>query len=119
MQLGAIFFVVLHGAHFKKICVAGIVLADVRYLAVSVFWLPVPPRRPSSAFLHNGAFPHELDFSAVFWLPKLPPVSDICIFCFVGFPLDPTPPVAHDGPDDLTAPAAYIAGHDGAQLVSL
>ena len=31
----------------------------------------------------------------------------------------PSPPVAHDGPEDLTAPAAILAGHDGAQLVSL
>ena len=119
MKLGAVSSVVSLGAHFVEIGVAGVVFADVRYLSVFVFWLPVPPRLPSSAFLHDGAFPHELDFSSVSWLPKLPPVFDIYIFDFVGFPLDPTPPVAHDGPDDPTAPAAYIAGHDGAQLVSL
>ena len=102
-----------------KICVAGVVLADVRYLSVSVFWLPVPPRRPSSAFLHDGAFPHELNFSAFSRLPKLPPVMHLYIFYLLDFLLFPSPPVAHDGPDDLTAPTAYIAGHDGAQLVSL
>ena len=90
----------------------------MRYLAVFSVVLLVPPRQPSSALSHDGAYPPELGFSFVSWRPRLLPEYHIYIF-FVGFPLNPSPPVAHDGPDDPTAPAAYIDSHDGAQLVSL
>ena len=43
----------------------------------------------------------------------------IYIFFVSDFLSIPSPPVAHDGPDDLTTPVAVLAGHDGAQLVSL
>ena len=119
LKLGTSASAVLLHAHFDKIGATSTVFADVRYLFVSIFWLLVPPRRLSSAFLHDGAFPHELDFSAVSWLPKLPPMFDIYIFFLSDFHCFPSPPMAHDGPDDPTAPAAYIAGHDGAKLVSL